>query len=60
MHHTIDIRGLNDKISMMKQAATELKDMAAKLPAVDRNTARILASIKMLEISVSDAADLDI
>jgi hypothetical protein len=59
MHHNIDIRGLNDKISVMKQAAVELKDMAAMLPAVDRNTARILASIKMLEISVTDVADLE-
>jgi hypothetical protein len=59
MHHNIDIRGMNDKISVMKQAAVELKDMASMLPAVDRNTARILASIKMLEISITDVADLE-
>jgi hypothetical protein len=38
----------------LKDAATELKRISGGIPAVDRNVDRILASIKMLEINVSD------
>ena len=44
---------------MMKLNAVELKEMGAFFPALDRNIARILASLKMLEINISDVADLD-
>ena len=59
MNHEFDIKGLSEKILLMKQNAVELKDMGVFFPALDRNIARILASIKMLEINITDAADLD-
>jgi hypothetical protein len=59
MNHEFDIKALCEKISAMKQNAIELKDMGAFFPALDRNIARILASLKMLEINITDAADLD-
>jgi hypothetical protein len=59
MNHEFDIKALSEKILAMKQNATELKDMGAFFPALDRNIARILASLKMLEINITDAADLD-
>ncbi len=60
MNQEFDVKGLSEKIAVMKQNAIELKDMGDFFPALDRNIARILASLKMLEINISDAADLDI
>jgi hypothetical protein len=48
------IRDMAEKIQILKQTATELKRISGRIQAVDRNVDRILASIKMLEINVSD------
>ncbi len=53
-----EIRKLDTRIKTIKKAAEELKELSAGMPAVDRNTARILASVKMLEINISDVKDL--
>ena len=45
-------------ISSMKKSALELKNLSGGIQAVDRNVDRILASIRMLEINISDVADL--
>ena len=47
------------KIRVLKQTAVELKRISGGIQAVDRNVDRILASIKMLEINISDLADID-
>ena len=49
-----ELHEMDAKIQMLKKAAQELKDSSDDFPAVFRNCARILASIKMLEINVSD------
>jgi hypothetical protein len=49
-----DLNGMDDKIQRMKELAMELNENADDFPAVKRNTSRILASIRMLEINVSD------
>lgn len=54
MAEEIDLKEIDDRIQLIKKTADELKQMADKFPALDRNTSRILASIKMLEINVSD------
>ena len=48
-----------EKIVVLKKTATELKRISGGIQAVDRNADRILASIKMLEINISDLADID-
>ena len=58
MEEKIDIRTLNEKIQSMKKTAVEVSTLADRFPALKRNTARILASLKMLELNVSDIADL--
>jgi hypothetical protein len=50
------IRDMAEKIQILKQTATELKRISGGIQAVDRNVDRILASIKMLEINISDLA----
>jgi len=48
----------NEKIQAMKKLAKELQDQADEFPALSRNTVRILASLKMLELNISDIVDL--
>ena len=51
---------IDTRIQLMKKTADELKGMADEFPALARNTARILASLKMLEINVSDLLHPDL
>ncbi len=53
-----EIRKIDTRIKAIRKAAEELKELSTEIPAVDRNTARILASVKMLEINISDVKDL--
>ncbi len=54
-----DLHSIDQKIQVIKQAAEELKLLSDNFPAVERNTNRILASLKMLKINISDALHLD-
>ena len=54
MGRQIDLVEVDNKIQLMKKNAEELSRMADQFPALARNMARILASIKMLEINISD------
>lgn len=54
----IDIKAIDAKIQAIKKTAEELKEIGESFPALYRNTARLLASTKMLEINISDAVDL--
>ena len=53
-----EIRKLDTRIKMIKKATQELKQLSGGIQAVDRNAERILASVKMLEINISDVKDL--
>jgi hypothetical protein len=55
----IDIKKLDRKIQLLKKTTEELNQLCQDFPAVARNTVRILASVKMLEINVSDLVELD-
>ncbi|MBA7583455.1 hypothetical protein ES708_25399 [subsurface metagenome] len=52
------IEDMAKKIETLKQTSTELKRISGGIQAVDRNVDRILASIKMLEINISDLAGI--
>ncbi|NIR15942.1 MAG: hypothetical protein GWN86_19255 [Desulfobacterales bacterium] len=60
MAELIDLEGIEERIQSMKEAAQELKEMGKNIPAMDRNLLRILASIKMLEINISDVLDPEV
>ena len=49
---------LDRRVQAIKTAARELQDLSAGIQAVDRNADRILASVKMLEINVTDVLDI--
>lgn len=52
-----DLDEIAEKIAQMRQIATELMSAARDFPALTRNTARILAGIRMLEINLTDALE---
>lgn len=54
-----DIKKICDKIRVLKRTAEDLNRMGEDFPALARNSTRILASIKMLELNVCDLVELD-
>ena len=59
MTQQIDLNEINAKIQLLKKTAQELNRIGDEFPAIARNTVRILASIKMLEINVSDLIEVN-
>ena len=59
MNPRIDLNEIDAKIQLLKKTAEELNRIGEDFPALARNTVRILASVKMLEINVSDLVELD-
>jgi hypothetical protein len=59
MGQQIDLKKMDTKIQLLKKTAEELNQQCQDFPAIARNTDRILASVKMLEINVSDLVELD-
>ena len=59
MNPRIELNEIDAKIQLMKKTAEELNRIGENFPALARNTVRILASVKMLEINVSDLVELD-
>ena len=53
-----EIKKLDARIKTLKKAAQELKELSGGIQAVDRNADRVLASVKMLEINISDLLDV--
>jgi hypothetical protein len=49
-----EIEKMDARVKAIKKGAEELRELYRSIPAVERNAARILASVKMLEINVSD------
>jgi len=54
MNDFADLTAVNDKIIKIKQLLSELENQAEQFPALARNSKRALASIKMLELNISD------
>jgi hypothetical protein len=58
MAKKVDLKELDSKIQSMKKTAEELRKMGKDFPALYRNISRVLASIKMLELNISDVAKI--
>jgi hypothetical protein len=54
MTESYHVKEMAEKIQAIKEAATELQNISGGIQAVERNVDRILASVKMLEINISD------
>jgi len=53
-----NIKDMAKQIENIKKSAIKLKEVSGGIEAVNRNTDRILASVRMLEIDVSDIIKL--
>ena len=51
---SLDLNTINTMIAQIEAAAAELIHSAQGIQAIERNAERILASVKMLHINVSD------
>ncbi|NOX34688.1 MAG: hypothetical protein GXP56_13315 [Deltaproteobacteria bacterium] len=60
MKNAPDLIEINNKIFKIKQLLKELETDAKKFPALSRNSKRALASIKMLELNISDILEFDL
>ncbi len=57
-YRTTDLTNIDKEIRRLKSAAEKLHRRGEDFPALSRNTARILAGIKMLELNVCDLVAL--
>ena len=55
-----ELKKIDKKIKLLSKTAMELKILAENIPAITRNTTRLLASVKMMELNISDCIDFDI
>ncbi len=53
-----NLEEMDSKIQKMRRLAEELKEGGQGIQAVERNADRILASIKMLELNISEVKKL--
>lgn len=53
-----NVKLIAEKIETIKRTATELENISGGIQAIDRNADRILASVRMMEINISDVADI--
>ena len=49
---------MDRRIQSIKRSVIELQNLGGEIEAISRNSARILASIKMLELNISDLIPL--
>ena len=52
--HTERLLEMDRRIQSIKKSVIELQDLGKEIEAVARNSDRILASIRMLELNISD------
>ena len=55
-----DLKKIDNKVKLLRNTAKELKSLAENIPAITRNTTRLLATVKMMELNISDCIDFDI
>ena len=59
MSQKINLSEVDKEIKQLKRTSELLMDQSERFPSLEKNTSRILASIKMLEINISDIVELD-
>lgn len=57
MENNPDIIVINDKIQQIKSLLSDLQQEADNFPAISKNSKRALASLKMMEFSISDLVE---
>ena len=60
MENNPDIIVINNKIQQIKALLNELQQDADSFPAISKNSKRALASLKMMELNVSDIVEFKV
>jgi len=55
---TKKLKQIQKEIENISRASNRLKELSGGVQAIDRNASRILASVKMLEINISDLMEI--
>ncbi|MEJ2038543.1 MAG: hypothetical protein P8X55_06365 [Desulfosarcinaceae bacterium] len=58
MESIIDLNAVEDEVRQIKSAVEKLRTLGENFPAIARNALRIQASVKMLELNISDYVSL--
>jgi hypothetical protein len=58
MNNPDKIRGMDEKIRLLRTTAEELLELGGEIEAVKKNVARLLASTRMLELNISDIREV--
>jgi len=58
MAQQYDIKAMADIIESLRKDAEKLKKISSGIPTVEKNADRILANVRMLEINISDVAEI--
>ena len=53
----VDLQKMGEVIQELRQKAEYLMEISGGMQCVDRNSDRILASVKMLELNISDVLE---
>ena len=59
MESIIDLNAVEDEVRQIKSAVEKLRTLGENFPAIARNALRIQASVKMLELNISDYVSLE-
>ena len=59
MESTVDLKAMDVEVRRIRSAAEKLNRMGENFPALARNSLRILASVKMLELNLCDYVSLE-
>lgn len=58
MNSTLDLNALSRTIAELRENAEGLLRTGGEIEAIKRNVVKILANVKMLELNISDVADM--
>ena len=54
----MNVNELDQKISRLREAAEDLQQSGTGIQCIERNVIRLLACVKMMELGISDVADI--
>ncbi|MCK5097267.1 MAG: hypothetical protein KAR45_04150 [Desulfobacteraceae bacterium] len=60
MENNPDIIVINNKIQQIKALLSDLQQDADDFPAISKNSKRALASLKMMELNISDIVEFKV
>jgi len=54
----MNVDQLHQKIHRLREAAEDLQQAGKGIPCIEQNVVRLLACVKMMELGISDVAEL--